>query len=223
MKSPQSFLPVGGVLLYFACLPLAADTIYQANAQGKLQVIQRDAIVVHEDSSFVIYKHFDLQERRVEKVSLSQGSLPHTVARSKSAVLDQIVAIWKKFGYKAAVTDDSGKTTAVYDCYLDFYPPGGRGSLLESLPPRTSFAIRTDDGTPDEIDFNRVESVQIAGQRLVLKLRDGYKQSGQFLMPTDKPAEVRFLGITDQYNPESPDVFDFSVPLSKLKEIRFGG
>ncbi len=223
MKSTRSLLSVAALLLYFAGLPLAADTIYQTNAQGKQQVIQRDAIVIHEDSSFVVYKHFDLQEQRVEKVSLNHGSLPYVVARSKPDVLNQIVGIWKKFGYKVTVTDDTGKTTAVYDCYLDFYPPGGHGSLLESLPPRTSFPLKTEDGTPDEIDFSRISSVEITGPRLVLKLRDGYKQSGQFLMPTDKPAEVRFLGITDQYNPESPDVFDFSVPLSKLKEIRFGG
>jgi hypothetical protein len=40
-------------------------------------------------------------------------------------------------------------------------------------------------------------------------------------MPTNKPAEVRFLGITDQYNPASQQVFDFFLPLASIKEIRF--
>jgi hypothetical protein len=40
-------------------------------------------------------------------------------------------------------------------------------------------------------------------------------------MPTDKPAETRFLGITDQYDPASEEVFNFFVPLNRLKEIRF--
>jgi hypothetical protein len=40
-------------------------------------------------------------------------------------------------------------------------------------------------------------------------------------MPTDRPAEARLLGITEQYDPASAEVFDFSLPLARLKEIRF--
>lgn len=46
-------------------------------------------------------------------------------------------------------------------------------------------------------------------------------EAGRFLMPTNQPAEARFLGITDQYNPASSQVFDFSLPLARVKEIRF--
>jgi hypothetical protein len=54
-----------------------------------------------------------------------------------------------------------------------------------------------------------------------MTLRNGQVEEGKFLMPTNQPAEVRFLGITDQYNPASQQVFDFSLPLAKIKEIRF--
>ena len=32
---------------------------------------------------------------------------------------------------------------------------------------------------------------------------------------------ARILGITDHYDPASSEVFDFSIPLSKLKLISF--
>ena len=66
-------------LLASLASPSRADTIYQMNAQGKQVVVQRDAIVVSEDSSFVVYKHFELKDRRVEIVRLNKGSLPYSV------------------------------------------------------------------------------------------------------------------------------------------------
>ena len=65
------------------CRASRADTIYQMNAQGRQVVVQRDAIVVSEDSSFVVYKHFDLKDRRVEIVRLNKGSLPYSVETSQ--------------------------------------------------------------------------------------------------------------------------------------------
>lgn len=130
--------------LIFSCLmiwaqPLVADTIYETNSQGNEIVLQRDAIVTRQDSSFVVYKHFDLKERRVTVVRLNRGSLPFRVQVGNTAARAQIVNVWKHFGYKASITDQTGKTTQVYDIYLDFYPPEGRGSLLDSVPARTSF------------------------------------------------------------------------------------
>jgi hypothetical protein len=208
-------------LAFLAVVPVAADTVYQTNAQGKQVVIQRDAIVVKDDPSFLVYKHFDLKERRVEKVTLSQGSLPYSVDASNAAGRQQIVEMWKRFGYKATVKDPSGKSTPLFDVYFDFYPPGGRGSLLESVPPRTSLPILMDGGSADEFEFSKLSSIQIEGSHLRVTLRNGQAVSGQFLMPTDRPAEVRLLGISERYDPASGDVFDFSAPLTRLAEIRF--
>jgi hypothetical protein len=201
--------------------PLEADTIFQANAQGKQVVVQRDAIVVREDSSLLEYKHFELKDRRVTKVRLNKGSLPYSVETSSPDGQKQIVATWKRFGYSTSVTDQAGKTIRVFDAYLDFYPPGGRGSLLESVPPRTSFGLLLDGGGTDEIEFSKISRVELQGDRLKVTLRDETVEEGRFLMPTNQPAETRFLGITDNYNPSSDEVFDFSLPLAKLKEIRF--
>jgi hypothetical protein len=201
--------------------PSRADTIYQMNAQGKQVVVQRDAIVVSQDSSFVVYKHFDLKDRRVEIVRLNKGSLPYSVEMASPDYRGHIVDIWKRFGYTATVTDLAGKATRVFDVYLDFYPPGGRGSLLESLPATTSFTMLMDNGTPDEVEISKIDRVQIEGDHLKMSLRNGQVEEGKFLMPTNKPAEVRFLGITDQYNPASQQVFDFSLPLASIKEIKF--
>ncbi len=209
------------LLLAASVPPLAADTIYQTNAQGKQTIAQRDAIVVHEDDSILVYKHFDLRERRVTKVRLFQGSLPYNYQVGSPDERKQIVETWKRFGYTTTMTDQAGKTTRVYDVYLDFYPPGGRGSLLESVPARTNFPMLLDDGSADEFDFSKIARVQIQGEHLTITLRDGTTKAGKFLMPTSQPAEVRFLGITDNYNPASEDVFDFSQPLYKLKEISF--
>jgi len=209
------------LLLLSIAVPLRADTVYQINAQGRQVVLQRDAIVIQEDSSFLVYKHFELKERRVEKVRLNKGSLPYVVTPGSPAQQKQIVDKWKRFGYTATVTDFSGKTTQVYDAYIDFYPPGGRGSLLESVPPRTSIALILDGGGADELDFSKIAQVEFQGEHLKITSRDGQGESGRFLMPTERPAEARFLGITDQYKPASQDVFDFSLPLGKVKAITF--
>ena len=202
-------------------LPLLADTIYQTTAQGKEVVLQRDAIVIHEDPSFLVYKHFDLKERRVTVVRLNRGTLAYFVRTSDAAERQQIVNIWKKFGYKAAITTQAGKILHIADLYLDFYPPGGHGSLLESIPPRTAFPVQIENGGADEFDFSKIDRVDIQGDRLSLTLREGQTVNGKFQMPTTKPAEVRLLGISDQYDPASKEVFDFSIPLSQLKMISF--
>ncbi len=201
--------------------PLFGDTIYQINAQGKQVVIQRDAIVIKEDNQYVHYKHFELKERRVERVSLNKSTLPFVVKTSANAERQQIVNVWKKFGYTVTVTDQAGKTTQVYDAYLDFYPPGGRGSLLDSVPPRTNVPISMEGGNADEVEFSKIAKIEFQGTRMKVTLRTGEVEEGSFLMPTDHPAEARLLGITEHYDPASPDVFDFSKPLPTLKEIRF--
>ncbi len=206
----------------FLCASLLwADTIYQTSAQGKLVVIQRDAILVKEDSSSLVYKHFDLKERRVVKVLLDKGSLPYTVDPSNTAERQRIVETWKRFGYKAAVTDQAGKKTEVFDAYLDFYPPGGRGSLLESVPPRTTLPILLDRGGADEIEFSEIDRLEFEGDRLKATLRNRRVETGRFFMPTEQPAEARFLGITDRYDPSGEEVFDFSLSLARLKVIQF--
>jgi hypothetical protein len=198
-----------------------ADTIYQMSAQGKQVVMQRDAIVVSEDSSFLVYKHFELKDRRVEIVRLNKGSLPYRVEMASPDARRRIVEVWKRFGFKATVTDLAGKATRVFDAYLDFYPPGGRGSLFESVPPITSFAVLLDNGSADDVEFAKIDRLQIQGERLKMTLRNGQLEEGKFLMPTRQPAEARFLGLTDQYDPASQQVFDFSLPLAKIKEISF--
>ena len=208
-------------LLLSAALPLGADTICQMTGQGKQLVVQRDAIVTREDSSFVVYKHFELRDRRVEVVRLNKGSLPYSVQTASPEQRRQIVEVWKRFGFKATVTDLAGKATQVFDVYLDFYPPGGRGSLLESIPATTSFSVLMDNGSADDVDISKIKSVQIQGDLLRLILRDGKVEEGKYLMPTNSPAEVRFLGISDQYDPASEQVFDFSLPLLRIKEIDF--
>ena len=208
-------------LLISLASPARADTIYQMTGQGKQVAVQRDAIVVSEDSSFVVYKHFELKDRRVEIVRLNRGSLPYTIQTSNPAQRRQIVEVWKRFGFKATVTDLSGKTTSVFDTYLDFYPPGGRGSLLESVPATTSFSVLMENGSADDVDISKIKSVQIQGDHLKMTLRDDHVEEGKFLMPTNQPAEARFLGITDQYDPASQQVFDFSLPLARIKEISF--
>jgi hypothetical protein len=208
-------------MFLLAVAPLTADTIYQTTAEGQQVVIQRDAIVVKEDSSSLVYKHFDLKERRVMKVVLNKGSLPYTVETGSSEGRQQILNTWKHFGYKATVTDQTGKTAQLYDVYLDFYPPGGRGSLLESVPPRTNLPVLLDGGGTDEIEFSKIDRIEFQGDHLKLTSRDGRTEAGKFLMPTAQPAEARLLGITDHYNVASEEVFDFSLPLARLKETRF--
>jgi len=200
---------------------LLGDTIFQTNSQGKEIALQRDAIVVQQDSSFVVYKHFDLKERRVTVVRLNRGSLPFRVQISDAGARAQIVENWKRFGHKATITDQAGKITHVFDLYLDFYPPGGHGSLLESVAPRTSFPMQIDNGGPDEFEFEKIDRVEVQGDRISIVLREEKTVTGKFLMPTTQPAEVRVLGITEKYDPASDRVFDYSVPLSHLKLISF--
>ena len=207
--------------LLFIPFPIAADTLYQTNPQGKQVIIHRDAIVVKEDSSSILYKHFELKERRVVKVRLNRGALTYTVASSNLEERKLIVEKWKRFGHTATVTDQTGKSTRVFDIYLDFYPPGGRGSLLESVPARTTFPLMIENGGADEFDFSKIASIEFQGEKMKLTLRNGQSGVARFLMPTDQPAEARFLGITDKYIPSSDDVFDFSIPLQQVKEIRF--
>jgi hypothetical protein len=210
-----------GTALLASITPLAGDTVYQINAQGKQVVIQRRAIVFKEDNQYVYYKHFELKERRVEKVNLNKGSLPYVVDKSSAADRQQIVGVWKRFGYTVTVTDTAGKTIRVFDAYLDFYPPAGRGSLLESVPPRTSFPIQIEGGNADDVEFTKIARIEFQGKQVKLTLRTGEVEVGTFLMPTDHPAEARLLGITDHYDPASPEVFDFSQPLANLKQIQF--
>jgi hypothetical protein len=215
--------PIRGLLALFLCgtSPLAADTILQMTPQGRQVVILRDAIVVKEDSSSILYKHFELKERRVEKVRLNRGPQDYHVVYSQPEERQQIVKTWKRFGYAAVVTGQDGKTTTLYDVYLDFYPPGGRGSLLESVPARTSFPILIEGGGADEVEFSKIARIEFQGDLMQLSLKNGQTLKARFLMPTEKPAEARLLGITDEYDPASDEVFDFFLPLNRLKEIRF--
>lgn len=200
---------------------LRADTVYQTNPEGKQFVIQRDAIVVRDDSSALVYKHFELKERRVVKVSLNKGSQPYTVSLSDAADHQRIVEKWRRFGFKADVTDRGGKTTRISDAYLDFYPPGGRGSLLEAVPAKTEIPVLLDAGGTKEIDFSDISRIEFRGDRLRVTLRTGEATEGRFLLPTEKPAEARFLGITDRYDPTNQEVFDFSALVTDLREVRF--
>lgn len=202
-------------------LLLRGDTIYQATADGRQRVIQRDAILIHQDSSVVIYKHFDLPEMRVEKVQLSEGSLPYTVTTSPVEQRQSIVELWKRFGYTASVTDTSANITRVFDAYIDYYPPGGRGSLLVAVPAITEFPLLMSSGEADVQEFSKISRVDFQNGEITVTLTNGRVEHGKYLMPTTQPAEARFLGITDKYNPSSDDVFDFSEPLSHLKSIVF--
>lgn len=202
-------------------LPAFADVISQTNSEGRQVVIQRDAIVVKQDSAALIYKHFDLKERRVVKAALHEGSLPYSVAPSSPDSRQQIVALWKRFGFTATVTDAAGKTTRVYDTFIDFYPPQGQGSLLKAVSPRTDFPVELASGGADLINFSDLTRVELQGDHLRMTLSNGQVKEGRFLMPTRHPAEARFLGITDHYDPASENVFDFSLPLAQIKQIDF--
>jgi hypothetical protein len=208
-------------LVLLAWTPLAADTLFQTNPQGKQVIVHRDAIVVKEDSSFIVYKHFELKERRVVKVRLSRGAQNYTVKVSSPEERLRIVEKWKRFGFKGTVTDHAGKSMQLYDIFLDFYPPGGRGSLLESVPARTTLPVLIEGAGADELDFSKMARIEFQTDRLTLSFSDGKTKQATFLMPTDQPAEARFLGITDQYDPASEDVFNYSIPLDQVKEIRF--
>ena len=209
------------VALAGGVLPAPADVISQINSAGKQVVIQRDAIVVRQDSAALVYKHFDLKERRVVKAALHEGSLPYDVARSSADSRQQIVALWRRFGFTATITDVAGKTARVCDAFIDFYPPQGQGSLLENVPARTDFPVELTAGGADLINFSDITRVEVQGDHLRISLSNGQVKDGRFLMPTKQPAEARLLGITDHYDPSSDDVFDFSLPLARVKQIDF--
>lgn len=197
------------------------DTIVQTNASGQRTVVQSSAIVVGQSQYSVTYKHFDLKQRRVVKVELQQGSLPYQVVLSSAAQRKGIVDVWKQFGFTAVVTTQAGKMIQLYDCYLDFFPPAGVGSFLQTVPARTNLPLITDQGAADEIEFSDISGIENSGGRLKVTLTSGRVEEGKFLMPTSEPAIVYFMGITDHYSPASPLVYDFSVPLSRVKQIRF--
>jgi len=94
-------------------------------------------------------------------------------------------------------------------------------SLLESVPARTTLPVLLDRGGADEVDFAKIDRIVFEGDHLKVTLREGQVLEGRFLMPTDKPAEARFLGMTDHYDPASKEIFDFFLPLAKVKEVRF--
>ena len=209
------------LLLIAAGFPARGDTLYQTNAQGRQVIVHRDAIVVKDDPSFILYKHFELKERRVAKIRLSRGATTYSIVTSGPEERQQIVAKWKHFGFTATLVDQAGKSVRVFDLYLDFYPPGGRGSLLESVPARTTLPVLIEGGGADELDFEKLAQIEIQGEKMRVTLRDGKAVTARFLMPTNQPAEARFLGITDQYDPASENVFDFAIPLQQVKEVRF--
>ena len=208
-------------LLVMPVLPASADVITQMSPQGRQVVLQRDAIVVKQDSASITFKHFDLKQRRVVKVVLQESSLPYGVDRSAPDARKQIVDLWRRFGYAATVTDTAGKATRVYDAYIDFYPAGGSGSLLDSVPARTDFPMSLESGGADLAEFEDVAKVEVEGDHLRVTLANGQVKQGRFLMPSSKQAEARFLGITEHYDPSSEDVFDFALPLARIKQIDF--
>ncbi len=212
-------LTMAGIFLGAASV-CRGDVILQTNAQGKQEVIQTDAIVVQENSYVVVYKHFDLKQRRVVKVSLNQGSLPYQVVRSGPTQRQEIVNLWKQFGYTVTVAEESGKTVTIYDAYLDFFPPAG-GVFLESVPARTNLPLLLTSGGANEVDFSDIATIQVEGSQLTVKLTNGRVEAGKLIPPTSRPAIPHIMGITSRYAPASSHVYDFSLPLSQVREIQF--
>lgn len=215
------YLAIGLALAAFGAAAVRADTIIQTNAEGQRIVIQQNAIVVQQTQYTITYKHFDLKQRRVVKVQINQGSLPFQAVTASPAQRQGIVNVWKQFGYTATVVAESGKQTHVYDTYFDFFPPSSLGTFLEVVPPRTNLPILIDGGGADEIDFSRISEIDNSDGRLKVILTNGRTLSGKFLMPTSEPAVTHFMGITNRYSPSSLKVYDFSVPLRQIKQIRF--
>ena len=197
------------------------DTIVQTNADRRRTVVQSNAIVTDQNQYSISYKHFDLRQRRVVKVQLNQGSLPYQAVLSSAAERKGIVDVWKQFGYTTAVTTQAGKTIQVFDSYLDFFPPSGVGTFIQTVPARTNLPILTDQGSADEIEFSDIGAIENATGHLKVTLTNGRVETGRFLMPTSQPAVVHFMGITEHYSPANSEVYDFSVPLSGIRQIRF--
>ena len=217
-----TLLVMAGTLIPFSARWGRGDTIFQTTPQGTERILRRNTIVVKEDPNSIFYKHFELKERRVVKVRLEKGSFRVRVEKSDAAVREQIVANWKRFGHTAEVTDIDGNSKRLFSLYLDFYPPGGRGSLHNTVPPRTTLPVRFADGGMDEIEFSVIKRIEFQGFRMRIQLNSGASLDCEFRMPTDQPAEARFLGMTDAYPVDSEEVFDFFLPLEKLKEIKLG-
>ncbi|MGH9434094.1 MAG: hypothetical protein ACRD3T_21405, partial [Terriglobia bacterium] len=129
------------VCLVASSVPLRPDAITQTDAEGKTHVILQHAIVIHQDPNTIVFKHFDLKHRQVVKDHLDQGSLPYVIDKSPSPQLQQIVNLWKQFGYTVTITDVSGQKHEICDMYLDFFPPQGAMPFLESIPSRTTLPI----------------------------------------------------------------------------------
>jgi hypothetical protein len=197
------------------------DTIVQTNSEGRQVVVQQHAIVVNENQYAITYKHFDLKQRRVVKVELNQGSLPYRAVTSSPAERHAIVKVWEEFGYTATITTRAGKTSQIYDTYVDFFPPAGVGSFIATVPARTNLPILFDNGGADEIEFSQISNIDFSAGHLKVTLTNGTIRTGKFLMPTSEPAVAHFMGITNHYDPASPEVYDFSIPLSEIAKIRF--
>ena len=222
----NSFRPVasGACLLPLLLLfttPARADTIFQRTPQRTERIHHRNAIVVQEDSSSILYKHFDLKERRVVKVRLLKGSLPYRVEKSDPDKRERIVATWRQFGFTAQVTDKTGKTSKVSALFLDFYPPGGRGSLFAPIPPRTALPVLLPGGRVLEIEFADIDRVEFHAHRMQVHLAEGQVVECEFRTPSKEPAEARLLGITGNYSPESKEVFDFSIRVDNIQSVKF--
>ena len=210
------------VSLLFTAPCSRADVIYQTTPQQTERIYHRGVIVVKEDSDAIFYKHFELKERRVVKVRLEKKTLSYRVEKQGPAAREQILANWKRFGHTAKVTNVQGETRQIYILYIDFYPPGGRGSLHTAVPPRTTLPIKLSHGGVHEIDFSDIKRIGFQGSRMRVTLKGGQVTEGEFWIPTDLPAEARFQGISESYSTESEEVYDFYIPLKKVKEIQWG-
>lgn len=200
----------------------SADTIFQQTPQGSERALRRNIIVIREDTNSIFYKHFELKERRVVKIRLEKGSTKTRIERASSTVKKQILDNWKRFGHSGEITDTEGNKKIIYAMYLDFYPPGGRGSLHDTVPPRTTLPVLLRNGGVNEIEFSDIRIIKIQKfNRMVVYLKSGVNLVCEFHMPTYRPAEARFLGMTKSYSVDNDEVFDFFLPLKRLKEIKF--
>ena len=73
--------------------------------------------------------------------------------------------------------------------------------------------MRFADGGMDEIEFSDIKLIEFQGSRMRIQLNSGASLDCEFRMPTDQPAEARFLGMSESYPVESEEVFDFFLPL----------
>ena len=118
----MKIIPLLLSLLASLASPSRADTIYQMNDQGRQVVVQRDAIVVSEDSAFVVYKHFDLKDRRVEIVRLNKGSLPYSVQTASPDYRRQIVDVLETLRLQGHGDGPSRESHPRLRCLSGFLP-----------------------------------------------------------------------------------------------------